>query len=259
MYLANRIAIVTGGAKGIGKSIAIKFAQEGCSVVIADILGEEGERTAREISAQGTRGLFIGCDVSNSNQVAKVTDETIREFGKVDILVNNAGMVPLPRSIVDRTEEEWDRMLNVNLKSVFLCSKAVVPHMKKQGYGKIINMSSVAAIAPPMPIIHYSASKAGVLGLTKDLALELAPFHICVNAILPGTIRTEMLDAIMPPGVDKDEFYMQLAKMVVPMQRMGEPEDVAGAALFLASELSDFVTGDRLIVGGGTPLLTFMK
>jgi NAD(P)-dependent dehydrogenase (short-subunit alcohol dehydrogenase family) len=183
-----------------------------------------------------------------------MVNQVIKKFGKVDILVNNAGIGPPPKSITEVSEEEWDRVLAINLRGTFLCSKTVVPQMKEKRYGKIINISSQGAIAPVAPMIHYSASKAGVLGLTLDLALELAPFNICVNAILPGAIPTDMWNVLIPSGVDREEFLAEMGKTVAPMQRMGSPEDVAGAALFLASDLSGYVTGDRIIVGGGLPL-----
>jgi NAD(P)-dependent dehydrogenase (short-subunit alcohol dehydrogenase family) len=171
----------------------------------------------------------------------------------VDILVNNAAFGPPIRSFTDISEEEWDKVIAVNLKGVFLCCQAVIPHMKEKGYGKIINISSGAAVSPPIPMAHYSASKAGVLGITNDIGLEYAPFGICVNAIMPGPIRTELWDPNVPPGVDKDAFFKEMGK-IVPMQRVGTPEDIARAALFLASNLSDFITAGQIHVGGGLPL-----
>ena len=261
MLLSNRVAIITGGARGIGRGIALKFADEGCSIVISDVLANEAEKTVEEISQKGRETIFLKCDVSSSSQVQDTVDQTISRFGKVDILVNNAGIAGAIKSIVDVSEEEWDRLLAVNLKGVFLCCKAVVPYMKEKGYGKIINISSSAAVAPPAPLIHYSAANTGVLGLTRDLALELAPFNICVNAILPGLIPTDMYDnlQVFPPGVNKESVFAEMAKMMAPMQRVGTPEDIAGAALFLASDLSAYVTGDRIIVGGGYPLKQFFK
>jgi len=260
MLLSNRVAIITGGARGIGKGIALKFAEEGCSVVISDVLVDEGKKTVQEILNKGKEGAFVRCDVSTSGQVQSMIDQVIAKFGKADILVNNAGIGGVPKSITEISEEEWDRLLSINLKGCFLCCKAVVPHMKERRYGKIINLSSLGAISPPVPTIHYSAAKAGILGLTVDLALELAPFNICVNAILPGAIPTDMWNPLVPPGIDKEIFFAEIGKTAAPMQRVGTPEDVAGAALFLASELSSYVTGDRILVGGGAPLVArFMK
>ncbi len=254
MLLSNRVAIVTGGVRGIGKGIALKFAEEGCSTVIVDVLAAEGKEAVEEVSKKGKEGLFVECDVSNGPQVREMVDHVITKFGKVDILVNNAGIGPPPKSIENISDEEWDRVLAIDLKGVFLCCKAVVPHLKRQGHGKIINISSLAAISPGGPMVHYSSSKAGVIGLTHDLACELAPFGICVNAILPGAIHTDMFEQLIPPGVNKEDFIKEVGKVVAPMRRVGTPDDIAGVALFLASDLSRYVTGDRIIVGGGAPL-----
>jgi NAD(P)-dependent dehydrogenase (short-subunit alcohol dehydrogenase family) len=254
MLLLNRVSIITGGSKGIGKGIALKFAEEGSSVVIADVLEKEGNETVEELSQKGREGLFIKCDHTDSHQVNKMAEEVLKKFGKIDILVNNAGGFGAPIPVTDLTEEAWDRSIALNLKGVFLCCKTIAPHMMKKRYGKVINISSIAAISAGPPSPHYTASKGGVLSLTYDLALEFAPFNINVNAILPGTIRTDMWKTHIPPGEDEKEFFKQMAKIHVPMRRTGTPEDVAGAALFFASDLSSYVTGDRIIVGGGLPL-----
>jgi len=259
MLLSNKVAVITGGARGIGRGIALKFAEEGCSPVIADVLEAAARKTLEEVWEKGRDGLFIQCDVSDSSQVEDMVDQVISKLGKVDILVNNAAIGGVPKSITDISEEEWDRLLAINLKGVFLCCKAVVPHMKEKGYGKIINISSLGAIAPPAPNLNYSAAKAGILGLTLDLALELAPFNICVNAILPGAIRSDIWRPLIPPGINEDDFFAEVGKTIAPMQRVGTPEDVAGGALFLASDLSGYVTGDRIIVGGGAPLIVRLK
>jgi 3-oxoacyl-[acyl-carrier protein] reductase len=251
------VAIVTGGARGIGRAIALKFADEGCSVAIADVLVEQGKKTAEEVSKKGREGLFLKCDVSDSRQVNDMVDQVLKKFGKVDILVNDAGIGGKNDPITDVSEEDWDRLLSVNLKGVFLCCKAVIPYMQKRRYGKIVNISSIGAIAPPGPNVHYAAAKAGVLGLTLDAALELAPFNICVNAILPGPTHTEMWEELIShatQGKELSKVVEEIGKATVPMERVGKPEDVAGVALFFASELSGFVTGDRVIVGGGLPL-----
>lgn len=253
--LSGRVAVITGGARGIGKSIASKFAQAGCCAVIADLRDDEGMETVSLLSEDGGDAVFLKCDVSDHSQVQEMMNQVIDRFGKIDILVNNAGLAGgAPRSIVDISEAEWDKMVNVNLKGTFLCCREVVPHMKQKGYGKIINIASLAAVAPPGSVIHYVSAKAGVLGLTIDLALELAPFNICVNAILPGLILTEIWNDVLPPGVDIDAVTDQMAKDL-PMRRVGTPEDVAGVALFLASDLSGYVTGDRILVTGGAPLI----
>jgi len=259
MLLLNRVAIITGGARGIGIGIALKFVEEGCSIIIADVLVTEARKTLEKISEKGRDGISIHCDVSNSHQAQDMVDQTIRKFGKVDILVNNAAIGAIIKTITEISEGEWDRLLAINLKGVFLCCKAVVPHMKEKKWGKIINISSMAAIAPPAPNIDYSSSKSGVLGLTLDLALELAPFNVCVNAILPGAIPTDMWNPLLPPEINKEDFFAEVGKSVAPMQRVGTPEEVAGAALFLASDLSSYVTGDRILVGGGAPLVARLR
>jgi NAD(P)-dependent dehydrogenase (short-subunit alcohol dehydrogenase family) len=183
-----------------------------------------------------------------------MVQKVISEYGKIDILVNNAGGFGPPVTFTELSEDEWDRRITLNLKGVFLCCRAVAPHMIARRSGKIINMASIAAIASGPPNAHYGASKGGVMALTLDLAIELARFNICVNSILPGTIRTDMWQTNIPPGANEDEFFTQMGKNLVPLGRVGTPEDVAGAALFLASALSDYVTGDRIIVAGGLPL-----
>jgi NAD(P)-dependent dehydrogenase (short-subunit alcohol dehydrogenase family) len=257
MLLSGKVAIITGGAKGIGRGIALKFAEEGCSVAIADISLNEAKNTLAEVSKKGGEGLAIQCDVTNRQQVRQTVDKVIDKWGKIDILVNNAGgMTSAPLPIEDVSEELWDKVQDLNLKSVFLFSQAVVPHMKARKYGRIINLSSAAAINPPAHVVTYHTAKAGVLGLTLDLAHALAPFNICVNAILPGPIRTEFYDPMIGSMTDKeqDNFFEELGKGDIPLQRVGTPEDVAGAALFLASELASYVTGDTLLVSGGSPL-----
>jgi NAD(P)-dependent dehydrogenase (short-subunit alcohol dehydrogenase family) len=254
MLLDNRVAIITGGARGIGKGIALKFAEEGCSVAIADIQIKEAEKTVLEILDKGVQALAIECDATNSSQVQDMVDKVIEKFGKIDILVNNTGGFGPMISVTEISEKEWERVVNLNVKGTFLCSKAVAPHMIKNRYGKIINISSVAAISTGPPNIHYSTAKGGVLSFTIGLAGELAPYNICVNAILPGVIQTTMWDPSVPAGADKDAFFKQLAKANIPLGRAGTPEDVGLVALFFASELSRYVTGDRLNVGGGLPL-----
>ncbi len=252
MLLSDRVAIITGGARGFGRAIALKFAEEGCSIVIVDMNEPVARETVDEISNLGRPALFVSCDVSNSQLVESMAKQTINKFGKIDILVNNAGTGAVPKPIGELSEAEWDRTLAINLKGVFLCCKAVVPYMKEKRYGKIINMSSIGAISPVSPV-SYNSSKGGVLTLTIDVAMEVAPYNICVNAILPGLSRTDMVDEFVPPGMSKDEFYDQMGKALVPMGRVGTPQDIAGVALFLASYLSDYVTGDRILVGGGAP------
>ncbi len=256
MLLKDRVAIITGGAKGMGRSMALKFAEEGCSVAIADIAIKEAEDAIAEIKKKGGEGIAIKCDVTSGQQVSEAVDKVMKKYGKIDILVNNAGAIAPHVPIEDLTEESWDKVLALNLKSDFLFCKYVVPHMKKRKYGKIINLSSIGAVQPPAHEIHYNTAKAGVIGFTTDLANALAPLNINVNCILPGPIRTHFYDHNIGSMTDeqKDAFFTMLGKKV-PLQRVGTPEDMAGAALFLASELSAYITGQSLYVAGGLPLL----
>jgi NAD(P)-dependent dehydrogenase (short-subunit alcohol dehydrogenase family) len=257
MLLENRVAIVTGGAKGIGRGIALRFAAEGCDVAVNARHIEGAREVAAKIKALGRRSLAIKADVSRSAEVDVMVARTLQEFGKIDVLVNNAGGTGLARdtAIEDTSEADWDRIVDINLKGQFLCARAVVPYMKKARYGKIINVSSMGAIQPPAPIAHYHAAKGGVLSLTRNLAFELAPFNITVNAILPGPIRSEFFNEMLSAMSKKEgEAFFAMLERRVPLGRLGTPEEVAGVALFLASDLSSYVTGDAINCGGGLPL-----
>jgi 3-oxoacyl-[acyl-carrier protein] reductase len=257
VLLENRIAIVTGGAKGIGKAISLKFAEEGCDVVVNAMHIEGARQVADEIRAMGRESLAIAADVSNSAEVKDMVDQTFKKFGKIDILVNNAGGIALAKGgpIEETTDEDWDRIVGINLKGQFLCCREVIPYMKKNKYGKIINVSSMGAIHPPAPIVHYHSAKGGVISLTSDLAFELARLNITVNAILPGPIRSEFFNEMLKEMTDEEgKAFFNMLERRVPMQRMGMPEEVAGVALFLASGLSSYVTGEAINVGGGLPL-----
>ncbi|MEJ2739304.1 MAG: SDR family NAD(P)-dependent oxidoreductase [Dehalococcoidia bacterium] len=259
MLLKDRVAIITGGAMGIGKGIALKFSDEGCSVVIADIAEDEGMKTAKEISNKGGKAEFIKCNILDNSQIQAAVAKAIEKFGKIDILINNAGSIlgSDKGKIEDVSEEDWDKILPLNLKSQFLFSKAVVPHLKKNKYGKIVNISSMGAVNPSAPVMHYHAAKAGVIGLTLNLAMEIAQYNVTVNAIAPGPIRTPFWNPLVAGVPDPDIIFNAVAKSV-PMQRVGTPEDIAGAALFFASDLSAYVTGQILCVAGGQPLLPMM-
>jgi NAD(P)-dependent dehydrogenase (short-subunit alcohol dehydrogenase family) len=255
MLLKDRVAIITGGSMGIGNGIASRFADEGCSVVIADISDTEGQKAVEEISGKGGKALFINCDVTDSLKVDDMVKKTVDTFGKVDILVCSAGGIPgYDGGGIEQTSNEmWDKIVDLNMKGVFFCCRAVVPYMKKNRYGKIVNISSMGAVAPPAPIYHYHAAKGGVLSLSYNLAQELARFNIYVNCILPGPVRTPFWKPVTKEVEDVEAFFKRVAEGV-PLQRVGTPEDLGGAALFYASDLSSYVTGDRMYVSGGIPL-----
>jgi NAD(P)-dependent dehydrogenase (short-subunit alcohol dehydrogenase family) len=247
MLLADRVAIVTGGARGVGKAMAMKFADEGCAVAIADILGERARETAAEIAGKGQEALAIECDHTKSDQVQEMVKQVISKYGKIDILVNNAGAGG-GRGWC--TEEAWYRTLDINLTGPFLCSKYVVPHMKERKSGSIIHVASVAGIGPNSTTIAYSSAKAGVLGLMYSMALELAPFNIRVNAILPDMVQTDFFGG-MP--LEQREKYFQMHSKEFLMGRLAFPQDFEGVGLFLASDMSSYITGIPIFVGGKFP------
>ena len=257
MLLENRVAVITGSAKGMGKAMALRFAHEGCDIVVADIDWDGAQKVAEEVKSSGRKAIAIKTDLYSSKDIKSLIDESIKTFGKIDILANNAGAAG-GGDLEHSDEEEWDKVLSLNLKGAFLACKAAVPHMKKQKYGKIINVSSMGAVRPSISVLAYHAAKAGILGLTINLAFELAPFNIYVNCIVPGPIETPFWDPLskgMSPE-QKKAFFAALAKKEVPLGRMGTPEDIAGPALFFASELSSYVTGHIMCVAGGQPGLT---
>ncbi len=257
--LSSKTAIVTGGALGIGHGITYRLAEAGANVVIANRTKEEADKVVTELSGKGWHLLAVRTDVSVEADVKTLVDETVKNFGSIDILVNNAGIYPsIP--VHQMTLEEFDKVLSVNLKGVFLTVKYVSEQMIKQGKGgKIINVTSIDALHPSsIGLAHYDASKHGVWGFTKNVALELSPHKITVNAIAPGGIVTEgtkRLQASAPPpqGVDMNKM-MEAFLAKIPMHRMGEPDDIGKVALFLASEMSSYMTGSQIIVDGGVLL-----
>ncbi|MBI5444570.1 MAG: SDR family oxidoreductase [Deltaproteobacteria bacterium] len=259
MLLKGRVAFITGGAQGMGRAIALKFAEQGCSVALADLRLERARQTADEIVAAGAQAIALQADISRSAEVNAAVERAAERFGRIDVLVNAAGGVAGMEgngSSDSITEGDWDRVINLNLKGSFLVTMAVLPHMKRQQQGKIIFISSMGAINPSVSVLHYHAAKAGVMGLALNLAFELAPRNIHVNTIVPGPIQTTFWDNLMPPGPERDAFFQAMAKKEVPMERMGTADDIAGPALFLASDLSNYMTGGVLNVGGGLPLLS---
>jgi NAD(P)-dependent dehydrogenase (short-subunit alcohol dehydrogenase family) len=255
MLLKDRVAIITGGARGIGRAIALRFAGEGCDCVICDVDIKGAEKTAKEIKALGRKAIAIAVDVASTKEVGNMVARIIKELKKIDILVNNAGGVAGDAKIEETSDEAWNRVIAVNLTGQFLVCRAVIPYMKKNKYGKIINLSSMGAIHPPAPIVHYHAAKGGVLGLTTNLALELAKENITVNAILPGPIKSDFFTEMFKDKSKKEaDAFFKTLDAKVPMGRMGQPDEIAKVALFLASDLSSFVTGEAINVGGGLPL-----
>ncbi len=245
MKFKERVAIITGGGQGMGKAIAERLASEGATVAISDINEEAAVEVAREIeSSYQTRASSRKTDVKKRDDIFELVESVNKEFGRVDILVNNAGICSLT-GIEDLSEEEWDDMLNINLRGVFFCSQAVTPIMKKQGHGKILNMASLAGKVGGVVVgAHYAASKAGVICLTKSFAKALAPYGVNVNALAPGPIDTAMTQVW--PQEMRDDFAKQ-----TPLGRFAQTEDLSEAALFLLSDGARHITGEILDVNGG--------
>lgn len=246
LQLENRTAIITGAGSGIGRAIAKRFSEEGASVVIADIRSDTGKSVEEEINKAGHKALFVKTDVSNSRDVKNMVEKTIQEFGKIDILVNDAGIL-IKKSILDMTEEDWDRVLNINLKGAFLCIKHTVKYMIDQKKGKIVNIASMGAKIGLHNDYGYCASKGGLISLTTSLGIDLAPLGINVNAIGPGVIDTPMVNDTATQGTD----FKKNAIEKTPRGIIGKPDDIASAALYLASDESDFVVGQTIFVDGG--------
>lgn len=246
MRLENKTAIITGGASGIGRASALRFASEGAQLVIADVNGDGGQETVNLIKQQGGTAVFYETNVSDSKQVKELVSATVENFGKLDILFNNAGVGNPDVKSVDLEEEDWDRIIDINLKSVFLGIKYAVPQMKKAGGGAIINTSSLLGIKGQKYLTAYNASKAGVILLTKNAALEYGKDHIRVNAIAPGVIDTQIIE-----GWKNDQRKWPIISRGNALGRIGTPQEVANAVLFLASEEASFITGATLSVDGG--------
>lgn len=241
----NKVAIVTGGSFGIGKATAIAFAERGAKVAIVDIV--EDNETLREIQSIGGDAIFIKCDVANASEVKAMVEQTVKKFGRLDFAFNNAGIEGMSAPTADCTEENWDRVLAVNLKGPWLCMKYEIPHMLKQNSSAIINCSSVAGLVGFQGIPAYVASKHGLAGLTKAAALEYAKSGLRINAVSPGVIKTPMIDRFTGK---KKEIEQQFVNME-PIGRLGESSEVANAVVWLCSDAASFVTGHVMPVDGG--------
>jgi len=244
MKLKDRVGVITGAARGIGRTIALTFVREGARVVLVDVEKERLETFKEEIEKKGGQAIAISCDITKSSEVKAMVDQAKKVFGRIDILVNNAGIIR--RGTIETvTEEDWDQVIEVNLKGTFLCSKAVVETMKEQRCGKIVNVSSIAGkMGDITSAPGYGPSKAGIDALTKTLARQLAPYGINVNAVSPHAVETEM----------SAQWSVERRKEIIasiPLGRLGKPEDVAEAVLFLASDEASFITGEILDVNGG--------
>jgi NAD(P)-dependent dehydrogenase (short-subunit alcohol dehydrogenase family) len=245
--LQGKAALVTGGASGIGRAAALAFAREGAKVVVSDVVVAGGEETVTLIKAAGGEALFVKADVAKPAEVEAVIASVVAAYGRLDCAVNNAGIEGVMASTVDCTEENWDRIIAVNLKGVWLCMKAEIAQMLKQGGGVIVNIASVAGLVGFSGLPAYVASKHGVVGLTKTAALEYAKSGIRINAVCPGVIQTPMLERLFQSNPQAGEASAALE----PVGRLGQPGEIAEAAVWLCSDAASFVTGLPMAVDGG--------
>lgn len=247
--LDGKAAIVTGAGSGIGRAIATLFAEEGARVAVVDVSESDGKETVELLRKRGGDAIFIQGDISNSAIVKRIVETTVKKYERVDILCNNAGVESMG-SILEITEENWDKVMSVNLKGVFLCSKHSVPKMVENGGGVIINIASVLGLIGSKGEAAYCASKGGIISLTRAMALDFAPHNIRVNCICPGSVLTPTFKRVMTSLGDYEAaFQRNLDK--IPLKRIAEPEEIAYAALYLASEKASYITGSVLVIDGG--------
>jgi 3-oxoacyl-[acyl-carrier protein] reductase len=252
--LKDKVCLITGSSRGIGRAIAITFAREGANVVVNYNTNRDmAEEVVGIISREGRKAIAIKADVSNKSEVNNMVNETIREFGRIDVLVNNAGIAIMSPSILECTEEVWEKTLRVNLLGAYFCIQATVPYMIKQRYGKIINISSNAALGTigqtSGRMVAYTPAKAGIIILTKRLAFELGKYNINVNAIAPGATKTDIL--LSGRTIEEVEGLLKEKAKQTALGRVAEPQDIANVALFLASDESSYITGQLIVVDGG--------
>jgi NAD(P)-dependent dehydrogenase (short-subunit alcohol dehydrogenase family) len=248
---AGKVAFVTGAGGGIGRATALAFAREGASVVVSDVSEQDNRETARMIEESAGRALAVGCDVSRAEDVKAALDQTIETFGRLDVAFNNAGVEQEPKAAAELTEEEWDRIVAIDLRGVFLCMKYEIPLLLQQGGGAIVNTSSGAGVKGFEGQAAYVAAKHGVVGLSKAAALDYAPQNIRINAICPGIIDTPMMDRFgggTPEGKEKE---LASAAAAQPIGRAGKSEEVAAAVVWLCSDAASFATGHAMVVDGG--------
>jgi len=246
--LKEKVVIITGARRGMGRSHAVSFAKEGAKVVVSDISLEDCQRVVEEIEKMGEEAMAVKCDVTNKKEVEEMVKKTIEKWGKIDVLVNNAGIADF-KPFLEMTEEDWQKTMDINLKGYFLCAQAVAKEMVKSKSGAIINIASIAMGQVGigfLDLAHYCASKGGIVGMTEALALELAPYNIRVNAISPGAIETPMID---PLKANPQVMEGTLAR--IAMHRVGKPEEVSNLVLFLASDASSYMTGSDIVIDGG--------
>ena len=248
---AGKVAFVTGAASGIGRATALAFAREGASVAVSDISEQNVRETARMIEEAGGRALAIRCDVTRAEDVKAALDKTIEAFGRLDAAFNNAGVEQAPKATAEITEEEWDRIIGIDLRGLFLCMKYEIPLLLKQGGGAIVNTSSGAGVKGFQDQAAYVAAKHGVVGLTKSAALDYAPQNIRINAVCPGIIDTPMMDRFGGGTPEGKERELASAAAAEPIGRAGKPEEIAAAVVWLCSDAASFVTGHAMVVDGG--------
>jgi len=241
--LQGKVALITGGARGIGRSIALRLAQDGVRIAIGDLIEEEGLRTQKELEEAKTEAMFVSLNVTGESSAKDAIAQITDRWGSIDILVNNAG-ITRDKLLLRLGEQDWDAVLNVNLKGAYVCSRAVLSTMLRQRWGRIVNTSSVVGLVGNPGQTNYAASKAGLIGFTKALAREVAARNITVNAVAPGYINTQMVQAL-------SEELQQAVLKQIPVSRFGTPEDVANVVAFLCSEESSYITGHVINVDGG--------